>query len=102
MEKHFIAHLDEIPPGTRKRVRAQQIDIVVFNIKGIFYAIKDSCPHLGESLSRGSIQDAILTCPGHSWKFDLRTGGCIKGDEGMSLRTFDTIAEGDDLYVILT
>lgn len=40
-----------------------------------WYAIENDCPHLGESLARGVInnQEEVI-CPWHSYRFHLRTG----------------------------
>ena len=35
------------------------------------YAIDDSCPHAGGSLSNGKLQGTRVTCPVHGLKFDL-------------------------------
>lgn len=39
------------------------------------YSILRFCPHQGGDLATAPIQDGILTCPRHSWKFDLKNGG---------------------------
>ena len=44
------------------------------------------CPHEGELLERASIDaDGLLVCPRHRWKFDLRTGQCVRGDRRVNL-----------------
>jgi nitrite reductase/ring-hydroxylating ferredoxin subunit len=35
------------------------------------------CPHLEGPLFHGSVADGCVTCPWHSWRFDLRTGGRV-------------------------
>jgi len=40
-------------------------------------AIEDVCAHRSTALSGGLVSDGILTCPGHFWRYDLRTGQCI-------------------------
>ena len=37
-------------------------------------AMLDRCPHRDVALSGGVVQGALLVCPGHFWRFDLRTG----------------------------
>ena len=64
-DKIFVAETDEIPPGKAKVVKVGRIDVAVFNVEGKFYAIKDSCPHMGGPLSRGSLDGTTITCPGH-------------------------------------
>ena len=39
-------------------------------------AFKDLCIHRGTALSLGSIEDGLLTCPYHGWRYD-RTGACV-------------------------
>ena len=44
-------------------------------------AVEDVCAHRQTALSAGLVRDGILTCPGHFWRFDLRTGRCLNRDE---------------------
>lgn len=66
----------EMPANTLRRLRIGKMHICLArNIKGIFYAIQDDCPHRGAALHQGRInsQDEII-CPLHAYRFDLRTG----------------------------
>jgi nitrite reductase/ring-hydroxylating ferredoxin subunit len=90
MERFVVARADEIAPGERKLVSVRGRDVVVFNVKGEYFALLDRCPHQGGSLCRGKLvglveSDApgryryhrmgeIIRCPWHGWEFDLRTG----------------------------
>jgi nitrite reductase/ring-hydroxylating ferredoxin subunit len=40
-------------------------------------AVTDVCAHRRTALSGGLVRDGILTCPGHFWRYDLRTGQCL-------------------------
>ena len=40
-------------------------------------AVADVCAHRGTALSGGIVRDGVLTCPGHFWRFDLRSGRCL-------------------------
>jgi nitrite reductase/ring-hydroxylating ferredoxin subunit len=44
-------------------------------------AVTDACAHRGTALSGGLIRDGIVTCPGHFWRYDLRTGQCLNRPE---------------------
>ncbi|HEX8519050.1 MAG TPA: alpha/beta fold hydrolase [Pseudonocardia sp.] len=37
-------------------------------------ALLDRCPHRDIALSGGVVRDGTLVCPGHFWRFDLRSG----------------------------
>ncbi len=42
------------------------------------WVVQRRCPHLKADLSRfGKIEDGVLTCQMHGWKFDLGSGRCI-------------------------
>lgn len=42
------------------------------------HCIQRYCPHLGADLNRfGSVENGILTCSMHGFKFDLSTGECL-------------------------
>ncbi|UNK72465.1 Rieske 2Fe-2S domain-containing protein [Microbacterium sp. H1-D42] len=42
------------------------------------WVVQRRCPHLRADLTRtGKIEDGILTCSMHDWKWDLNTGKCL-------------------------
>lgn len=47
---------------------------VVLTNEGGYLAMLDRCPHRDIALSGGIVKDGTLACPGHFWRFDLRTG----------------------------
>ena len=89
-EKHVVATLAEMPPGSRKLVTIGTREIALFNIDGEFFAVLDRCPHQKGSLCKGQLiglveseepgryrfsrPQQIVRCPWHGWEFDLRTG----------------------------
>lgn len=52
-------------------------------------AMLDRCPHRDIALSLGVVRDNVLVCPGHFWRFDLRTG--VRSDDpGTAATTYPT------------
>ncbi|MGH8877070.1 MAG: Rieske (2Fe-2S) protein, partial [Stackebrandtia sp.] len=46
------------------------------------------CPHLKADLSRfGKIDDGVLTCQMHGWKWNLESGKCITSVGGQPMRS---------------
>ena len=45
--------MDELPEGRGRRVCTAGYDLAVFKVGDAVYAIDDSCPHAGSSLSGG-------------------------------------------------
>lgn len=54
-------------------VGGRRICLVVH--KGVLLAVEDSCPHNGESLSKGAVNYlGEIVCPWHGQRFNLHTG----------------------------
>ncbi|RZL86872.1 MAG: Rieske (2Fe-2S) protein [Variovorax sp.] len=66
-----LIEMSALPEGRGRRVCKAGLDLAVFRIGDAVYAIEDSCPHAGGSLSNGKLQGARVTCPVHGLKFDL-------------------------------
>lgn len=93
MGKHVVARQDDIPAGGRKIVRVEGREIGIFNIRGSFYALKNSCPHQAARVCLGKIvgttlpsevyqfqygkEGQILRCPWHEWEYDITTGHAV-------------------------
>ena len=114
MAKHVIAPLSDFPAGTRKLVEVRGRPIVVFNIKGEFFALGNRCPHQGGSLFQGQLDGLIessepgsytysrhgeiIRCPWHGWEFDVRTGKSRCEPERIRARQFPvSVAPGATL-----
>jgi nitrite reductase/ring-hydroxylating ferredoxin subunit len=74
-------------PGARTYVSDQGASIVLFNVGGNLYAIDDSCPHNGASLSGGKLEGLMLQCPAHGLKFDIATG-CMRSGSRMRVHCY--------------
>jgi UDP-MurNAc hydroxylase len=46
------------------------------------YLVQKRCPHLRADLERfGTVEDGILECKVHHWRFELDTGRCLTSDD---------------------
>jgi NAD(P)H-dependent nitrite reductase small subunit len=85
-----VAQLADLPLGASRAVRVDDTAIALFSVNGSIYAVDNVCPHAGGPLARGALggsDGAIVTCPLHGWRFDVRTGQSphLRGEH---LRTF--------------
>jgi len=85
-----VAVLADLPPGASVAVRVGDHSVALFNVAGSIYAIDNICPHAGGPLARGALggpDGAVVSCPLHGWRFDVRTGRSphLRGE---LLRTF--------------
>lgn len=58
---------------------------IVRNDEGELWALDNRCPHEGYPLAQGQLRGCTLTCAWHNFKFDLRDGRCLKGDEAVAV-----------------
>jgi len=71
-----VCPIGDLPPGARKLVTWEDLDIGVFNCEGELLAIEDRCSHDDGPLAEGEldIDACTVECPRHGSRFDLRTG----------------------------
>ncbi len=71
-----VCTLEELPPGSRRIVEVDDLEIGVFNCGGSLYAIEDRCSHDDGPLAEGELDEQACTveCPRHGSRFDLQTG----------------------------
>ncbi len=92
-----ICPLSELPPGTRRIVEWEDLEIGVFNCAGELLAIEDRCSHDNGPLAEGDFDQATCTveCPRHGSAFDLRTGKPRTLPAYVPVDTFDVLVEDD-------
>jgi nitrite reductase (NADH) small subunit len=69
-----VAEMKELVRRKRKQVTVGGCPIALFLVDDEVFAIDDICGHKERSLSKGTLLDGRVVCPGHQWKFDPRTG----------------------------
>ncbi len=69
-----VAREQELSDTRSKVVLVEERQIAIFKVDGKFYAIENFCPHRGGPVGEGDVEDRVVTCPWHGWRFDLRTG----------------------------
>ena len=109
MGRHVICPAGELQPGEVKIVDVEKRSIGIFNIRGQFHALRNTCPHKGAPLCRGiitglMISDAplqmritregeIVRCPWHGWEFDILSGRSVYNPHRMRVKTYDVAVE---------
>lgn len=74
--------LTAIGRGSARVVTHGRLRIAVFHLEdGRLLAIDDRCPHEGYPLSRGFVNQSVVTCRWHAFRFELMNGRCLVGDE---------------------
>lgn len=93
-----VAKKSDLNNGEGKVVQASGKEIALFNVNGQFFAIDNSCKHKGGPLGEGLLDDHVVTCPWHGWKFDIRTGKSVVVPT-ISVAKYNLKIQGDKVLV---
>lgn len=78
MTRHALGQLGDYPNGTATPAEVAGTKVVVWRDGEQLCVVRDHCPHLGLSLTRGlggmTAGDGEITCPWHGSRFDVCTG----------------------------
>jgi nitrite reductase/ring-hydroxylating ferredoxin subunit len=101
MEEGFVAvaKVADVPVGTMTFVAIERERIVLANVDGSFYALRDVCGHRNAPLSRGRLEGHVVECPLHFAQFDVRTGKLIDGPVAADVPIYEVKIEGDAVWV---
>jgi nitrite reductase (NADH) small subunit len=69
-----VCRVRDLVEGEGKTVEVGNKLIAVFRTGANYYAIDDVCPHMGASLAGGWVENGVVTCPWHAWRFRLADG----------------------------
>jgi nitrite reductase/ring-hydroxylating ferredoxin subunit len=94
-----VAQTDEIAPGTIKLVDVGGVRVGIANVDGNFHAFSDECTHDGGPLSEGDLDGAIVTCPWHFSRFDVRSGEIVESPAEEVIAIYEVKVEDGAVYV---
>jgi nitrite reductase/ring-hydroxylating ferredoxin subunit len=94
-----VAKVGDLPAGQMKWVAANRERLVLANVEGEFYALRDVCGHKHAPLSRGKLDGYLIECPLHFAQFDVRTGELVNGPVSTPIPVYEVRVEGDTVFV---
>lgn len=115
VEKHKVASTDDLSDGDRIITEVYGQEIAVFRIDGEYHAVANFCVHESGPLCEGELtceitdgddgfwgvegDGEIITCPWHSWQFEVKTGANVQSDR-YKVPTYETEIRDDDIFVV--
>lgn len=78
--RHVI-DLADLPDGSIRPVALDGQDLLLARIDTVVSCFHNACAHLGMQIDSGDIDDGIITCPHHGFRYDLRSGECLTAPE---------------------
>jgi NAD(P)H-dependent nitrite reductase small subunit len=89
---------EDLPIGKSAIISAGEDEIALFNYKGKYYAVANKCPHRGAPLGEGRIEEGIVICPNHEWRFKLENGANMQNPE-LFIPTYPVKVRNDNIYI---
>jgi nitrite reductase/ring-hydroxylating ferredoxin subunit len=94
-----VGKTGDLAPGEMKFVAVDRVRVVLANVDGAFYALRDMCGHRNAPLSRGKLIGCLVECPLHFAQFDMRTGKLVEGPVSADVPVYQVRVDGDTVYV---
>ena len=80
-----VGKTNELEDGAMKEISVRGREILLARIGDSYYATDNRCPHMGGKLSRGKLEETVVTCALHGSQFDLRSGQVVRWLKGSGL-----------------
>jgi 3-phenylpropionate/trans-cinnamate dioxygenase ferredoxin subunit len=96
-----LARIQDIPNGEARTFDFEDESVALCNFDGTIYAINNLCTHDDGPLGDGCLKGFEIECPRHGARFDIRTGVATAMPAAVGVDTFETVLDGDDIYVKL-
>lgn len=73
-----VAQTYELKAGDKKKILWEGKEILLTNIQDSYYAVDNTCPHMGGSLYDGNLDGTHIICPKHGSVFDVTNGKVVQ------------------------
>ena len=93
-----VAKVGAIPEGEGRTFAVNDRLVAVFLTQGEYFAIDDLCPHMGASLGDGAVENGMVTCPWHAWRFRVSDGTWCDNPR-IKIDSFAVRIVGDEIQV---
>ena len=93
-----VLNVADLQPGECRAVEVEGRQVALFNVDGAVHALSNTCPHRGGPLGEGDLDGKLVTCPWHSWEFDVTSGQCVNNPSA-TVPCYAVKIEGDTVLV---
>jgi len=98
-----VLDVNEVKPGSARRVDVDGHRIAIVRIGDDWYALGDECSHADYSLSEGDVweDEREIECPKHGSTFSLESGEAQTLPATQPVPVYTVRIDGDDVMVTL-
>ncbi len=95
-----VCTAEDLPPGEGRTVMVAGRPLAVFRTDEGFFAIDNTCTHMGGPLSDGIVADETVACPLHDRRFELATGRAV-GHECGGVAAYPVEERDGEIFVTM-
>jgi nitrite reductase/ring-hydroxylating ferredoxin subunit len=100
VSRHLLCASSDLAEGAHRMFEVDGQRLLVARLTDGLYAMQDTCPHRGASLSAGPLEGGVVTCHLHFWSFDIRSGASLQV-QGLRQKTYVAGESEGKVYVEL-
>ena len=90
----------KVRDGAYVAVYPKGLGVLLVCVDSELFAVANKCAHMACPLEGGTLEGAILTCPCHDWRFDVRSGQFLDAPE-LAIATYPVKVEDGKVHVDL-
>jgi len=94
-----VAAVTDIEPKSMKSFRINNVQVLVCNVNGKFYAVADECSHDSAPISTGLLDKNEIMCARHRARFSIIDGSVKAPPAVVPIDTYEVKVEDDNIFV---
>lgn len=93
-----IIESDKLKENSKIAVYPKGLPVLLIKKAGKFYGISNKCAHMACPLAGGNLDNYVMTCPCHDWRFDIRTGEFLDAKE-IKIPIYQIKLKGKNIFI---
>ncbi len=93
-----VCEADDVPVGEGRAVTVAGRPLAIYRTDEGFFALDNTCTHMGGPLADGLVADETVACPLHDRRFELATGRAV-GHECGGVAAYPVEDRDGDVFV---
>ena len=103
MRFHPLEKLINLQDSYTRNFKIDNLHLLLLQRDGVLYLIEGRCPHRGQPLDAATLDNGVIQCALHHYRFAIADGRLLQATEERcrGLRVFELVYEGNEVGVML-
>ncbi len=103
MRFYPLEKLINLHDGYSRQFKIDNLQLLLLQYQGERYLIEATCPHRAHPLETATIDNGVIQCPLHNYRFALNSGQLIQHTEEpcRAMRVWELTYEGNEIGIVL-